>query len=72
LLLFLEIPIQKGRKLYSEKTEKTWRERKRLGNATFLLHLANLTGPTLNGHPEIEGFKAGRTGENLGAPSESG
>jgi hypothetical protein len=35
LLLFLKFPIQKGRKLFSEKTEKTWRKRKRKGSATF-------------------------------------
>jgi hypothetical protein len=39
LLLFLKFPIQKGRKLFSQKTEKTWRKRKRKGSAIFLLHL---------------------------------
>jgi hypothetical protein len=39
--LFFEFPIQKGKKLFSEKTEKTWRKRKRKGSATFLLHLAD-------------------------------
>jgi hypothetical protein len=39
LLLFLNFPIQQGRKLFSEKTEKTLRKTKRKGSATFLLHL---------------------------------
>jgi hypothetical protein len=42
LLLFLKFPIQKVRKLFSEKTEKSWRRRKREGSATFLLHLGKL------------------------------
>jgi hypothetical protein len=39
LLFVLKFPIQKGKKLFSEKTEKTWRKRKGKGSATFLLHL---------------------------------
>jgi hypothetical protein len=35
----LKFPIQKGGKLFSEKTEKIWRKRYRKGSATFLLHL---------------------------------
>jgi hypothetical protein len=30
------------------------------------------TGPTLNGQPDIEGFKADSTGEKPSAPSEPG
>jgi hypothetical protein len=39
LILIWRNPIQKGRKFFSEKTEKTWRKRKRQCSATFLLHL---------------------------------
>jgi hypothetical protein len=37
---FFEISHTKREKTFSEKTEKTWRKRKRKGSATFLLHLA--------------------------------
>jgi hypothetical protein len=40
---FLKFPIQKGRKLFSEKTEKTWRKRRLKGSATFLLHLVYIS-----------------------------
>jgi hypothetical protein len=43
-----EFPIQKGRKFFSEKTEKTWRKRKRKGSAAFLLHLAGEACPPLS------------------------
>jgi hypothetical protein len=33
---------------------------------------ASPTGPTLNGQPDIEDFKAGNRGEKLSAPSEPG
>jgi hypothetical protein len=36
---FFEISHTKGRNLFSEKTEKTWRKRQIKGSATFLLHL---------------------------------
>jgi hypothetical protein len=38
---FFEISHTKREKTFSEKTEKTWRKRKRKGSATFLLHLAS-------------------------------
>jgi hypothetical protein len=38
---FFEFSHTKARKLFSEKTEKTWRKSKRKGSATFLLHLAS-------------------------------
>jgi hypothetical protein len=51
-------PIQQGRKLFSEKSEKTWRKRKRKGSATFLLHLG---GQPHLGHcvEEIAGVRDG-------------
>jgi len=41
--VLLQISHKKRRKVFSEKTEKTWRKRKRKGGANFLLHLVVLT-----------------------------
>jgi hypothetical protein len=38
----------------------------------WVLAGASPTGPASNGQPDVEDFKAGITGEELGAPSEPG
>jgi len=54
---FLNFPIQKGRELFYEKAENTWRERKRKGGATFLLHLGyarSIAGGKVYNIPELD------------------
>jgi hypothetical protein len=38
----------------------------------WVLEGASPTGPTFNGQPDVDDFKAGSTGEKLSAPSERG